>query len=365
MRFAVAGPGHDPQLRALLREHAMPGWVELALEREPDFFVAAATLGGVSQTIVALDDDTVVGMGCRSVREVYLNGSPVSLGYLSGLRLREAFRRGTALARGYRFLRQLHEDGRTAAYLSTIIEDNRDVAALLVGGRAGLPRYRDLGRYVTFAVALGAWPPGRRPRRDVAVSHVAQADLDAVVAFLNEHGRRRQFFPVVRREDFISSAWQGLDTRNVMIARGGDGRIEGVAACWDQSAYKQTRVVRYHRSLAAARPLLNGLLRVAGFPALPDEGALLRASNLSLVCIRDDDPGVLAALLNSIHAEYRGRYGWLMMGLHERDPLSRAVRRWTSLRYASRLYAVYWDDGRPVIEGLAPEYVPHLEVATL
>jgi hypothetical protein len=194
---------------------------------------------------------------------------------------------------------------------------------------------------------------------------VAPADLDAVVAFLNEHGRRRQFFPVVRREDFISSAWRGLDPRNVMIARGGDGRIEGVAACWDQSAYKQTRVVRYRRSLAAARPVLNGLLRVAGFPALPDEGALLRALNLSLVCIRDDDPGVLAALLNSIHAEYRGRYGWLMMGLHERDPLSRAVRRWTSLRYASRLYAVYWDDGRPVIEGLAPEYVPHLEVATL
>ena len=25
MRFALAGPEHDPQLRALLREHAMPG----------------------------------------------------------------------------------------------------------------------------------------------------------------------------------------------------------------------------------------------------------------------------------------------------------------------------------------------------
>jgi hypothetical protein len=365
MRFAVASPGHDPQLRALLREHAMPGWVELALEREPDFFVAAATLGGVSQTVVALEDDTVVGMGCRAVREVYLNGSPVSLGYLSGLRLRETFRRGTALARGYRFLRQLHEDGRTAAYLSTIIEDNREVAALLVGGRAGLPRYRDLGRYVTFAIALGAWPPGRRPRRDVTVSHVAPSDLDAVVAFLNEHGRRRQFFPVVRREDFNSPAWQGLEPKNVMTARRGDGRIEGVAACWDQSAYKQTRVVRYRRFLAAARPVLNGLLRVAGFPALPDEGALLGALNLSLICIRDDDPGVLAALLNGIHAEYRGRYGWLMMGVHERDPLSGAIRRWTSLRYASRLYAVYWDDGRPMMETLAPEYVPHLEVATL
>ena len=290
MRFALAGPEHEPQLRALLREHAMPGWVELTLEREPDFFAAAATTGGVAQTGVALEGDTVVGMGCRSVREVYLNGRPASLGYLSGLRLQQAFRRGTALARGYAFLRQLHEDGRAAAYLSTIIEDNREVMALLTGGRAGLPRYRDLGRYVTFAVALGAWPPGRRPRTDVIVSHAAPSELDAVVAFLNDHGRRRQFSPVVHRSDFGSPAWRGLEPSNVVLARGGHGRIEGVAACWDQSAYKQTRVVRYRRLLATTRPLLNTVLRLAGFPGLPDEGALIPALNLSLICIRGDDP---------------------------------------------------------------------------
>jgi len=365
MRFELAGPRHDPQLRALLREHGMPGWVELALEREPDFFAGAAAMGGASQTIVALEDDTVVGMGCRSVREVYLNGRAASLGYLSGLRLQRRFRGGAALARGYRFLKQLHEDGRAAAYLSTIIEGNQEVIALLTGGRAGLPRYHDLGRYVTFAVALGAWAPGRLPCPDVIVSRAALAELDAVVVFLNEHGPRRQFFPVVRREDFNSPAWQGIEPRDALIARRADGRIEGVAACWDQSAYKQTRVVRYRRSLAAIRPLLNAALGVSGLPRLPDEGTLLPAWSLSLVCIRDDNPGTLAALLNHVHAERRGRCGWLTIGLHERDPLCRALGRWTSLRYASRLYAVYWDDGRSVVDGLAPERVPFLEVATL
>ena len=365
MRFALAGPEHEPQLRALLREHAMPGWVELTLEREPDFFAAAAAAGGVSQTIVALDGDTVVGMGCRSVREVYLNGRAASLGYLSGLRLQPAFRRGTALARGYRFLRQLHEDGRTAAYVSTIIEDNRVVMAMLAGGRAGLPRYRDLGRYVTFAVALGAWRPGRRPRPDVIVSHATPSDLDAVVAFLNEHGRRRQFFPVVHCHDFNARAWQGLDPRNVLIARGDGGRIEGTAACWDQSACKQTRVIGYRPLLAAVRPLLNTVLHLAGFPGLPAKRALLPALYLSLICIRGDDPATLAALLNGVHAEHGGARGWLMVGLHERDPLCGAIRRWTSLRYTSRLYAVHWEDGRSVIDALTPDRVPYLDLATL
>lgn len=365
MRFALAGPEHDPQLRALLRDHAMPGWVHLALEREPDFFAAASIQGDLSQTIVALEDAAVVGMGCRSVREVYLNGQSASLGYLGGLRLQERSRGRTALARGYRFLRQLHEDGRTAAYLSTIIEKNRSVRELLAGGRAGLPCYKDLGRYVTFAVALGAWPPGRKARRDLVVSHATPSALDDVVAFLNERGRRRQFFPVVRRQDFGAPAWRGLAPQDVLTARGGDGRIEGVAACWDQTAFKQTRVVRYCRSLATGRPLLNAALHLAGIPGLPDEGTVLPALNLSLVCVRDDDPGTLAALLNVAHAEYRRRFGWLMIGLHERDPLCRAIRRQTSLRYTSRLYAVHWDDGQSVIDALAPEYVPYLEVATL
>ena len=103
MHFELAGHRHDPALRALLREHAMPGWVELALEREPDFFAAAAATGGLSQTVVALENDTVVGMGCRSVREVYLNGRAASLGYLSGLRLRQPFRGGNLSEPGLHF----------------------------------------------------------------------------------------------------------------------------------------------------------------------------------------------------------------------------------------------------------------------
>ena len=365
MRLALAGPRHDPQLRALLRDHPMPGWVELALEREPDFFAAAGTLGSVSQTIVGLDGDAVVGMGCRAIREVYVNGRAASLGYLSGLRVRQDVRGGTGLARGYRFLRHLHEDGRAEAYLSTIVESNRDVQALLEAGRAGLPRYQDLGLYLIFAVALGAWRPGRHPRPDVIVSHVEQPELDRAVAFLNECGRRRQFFPVIQRSDFGSPAWKGLEPRHLLAARRPDGRIEGVAACWDQSAYKQTRVVRYRRLLSAARPLANTVLRLAGLPRLPAEGGHVSALNLSLVCIRDDDPRTLAALLNGVHAEYRGRRQWLMVGMHEHDPLCRGIRRLTALRYVSRLYAVCWGDGQLFVDGLAPECIPYVDVATL
>lgn len=367
MRFALARPEHEPQLRAFLREQPMPGWVHLAFEREPDFFQAAATHGVFSQALVALADDaTVLGLGERAIRPVYLNGVPASLGYLSGLRSRTWARRGTGLARGYSFLRQLHADGRTVGYLTTIIEENREAQRLLTSGRAGLPSYLDLGRYVTFTVAFGAWRPGRMARRDLRLSRASATDLDEILGFINKHGRRRQFFPVVQAMDFATPQWRGFQSRDFHVARDREGRLAGVVGCWDQSAFKQTRVVRYARPWAWMRGIINVGLRAASLPGLPAAGSLLRTFALCLVCIRDDDPQVLAALLDHLHAVYR-RHGFhgCLAGFHERDPLCRAFRCATAVKYRSRLYWVGWDDAKTTFDALETPRIPHLEVAML
>ena len=43
--FTVAGHEDDADLRALLQSNVTDGWIRLALAREPDAFVAAATMG--------------------------------------------------------------------------------------------------------------------------------------------------------------------------------------------------------------------------------------------------------------------------------------------------------------------------------
>jgi hypothetical protein len=54
-----------------------------------------------------------------------------------------------------------------------------------------------------------------------------------------------------------------------------------------------------------------------------------------------------------------------MLGMHERDPLRRGIRRLAAIQYVSRLYAVCWEDGQPLVDSLTPECVPYLDVATL
>ena len=149
MTIRLAEQHHEKQLRELLRGSAMPGWVRLAFGREPDFFQSLDVQGKSNQVLISLEQGRVVGMGCRSIKPLLVNGEQMELGYLGGLRLHPDIRRTGLLARGYAALRRLHEENPMPAYLTTVIENNTEVRGLLTSGRAGLPHYLDHGRYIT------------------------------------------------------------------------------------------------------------------------------------------------------------------------------------------------------------------------
>lgn len=366
MKFSLASPAHEPQLRRLAREQAMPGWIRLAYAREPDWSAGQGVLGHVHQTIVATDNsDSVVGCGVRAIRRVYVDGRETEIGYLCGLRSIPSARRSTGLARGYRLLRQLHEaDRRVPAYLTTIVEDNTQAAALLTGGRAGLPAYLDHGRFIASAIPLGRRRPAPPPK-GIEIFTGDEFSLDDLLDFLHEEGPKRPFFPVLRREDFGSPLLRGLVPGDFRVAIRG-GKIAGVAAAWDQSDFRQMLVAGYAPPLRVARPALNIALRLAGRRPLPPPGQCLRFFHVAFPCIRGDDPAILAALLERFHADHRNSpHDHFIVGLHERDPLRAALRRFPALHYASRLYLACWEDGRAFCDALDPNRIPHLDTAML
>ena len=117
MRYDVAQPEDDAQLRDVLAATPMDGHVRVSFRRDPDYFSASVVEGPFRQTLVARDGDLVAGIGCRSIRSRYVNGVPMPIGYLSGLRLRPPYRGSSLLGRGYRYLHTLHGDGRTPPLL--------------------------------------------------------------------------------------------------------------------------------------------------------------------------------------------------------------------------------------------------------
>src|SRR5262249_41757376 len=116
----------DAELRAILAATPMPGRIAVSFRREPGFFDAAVVDGPFHQVVASQDKNTgrIIGFGCRSVRDRYVNGRPMPVGYLSGLRALPEYRGLGLLARGYAFFRELHRDGKAPVYLTTIAEDN-------------------------------------------------------------------------------------------------------------------------------------------------------------------------------------------------------------------------------------------------
>ena len=362
MNIRLATASDDAQLRALARETVVPGHIRMIYAREPSFLGGVAGAGGSTQVMVAEDGGRIVGQGCRSIRNLYVDGKPVPVGYLSGLRLDAGARNSTVLARGYAFLRRLHDDGRTAAYLTTIVDGNERAREMLTSRRAGLPLYAPLGTVETCVTPVRSTPArcsSLREARNVAGTEVP---LEKVVAFLREEGPRRQFFPVCGTGVDEMPARIGME--NVCVAMQGE-RIAGVMGVWDQSHCRQCIVASYSRTFQLLRPCLNAFLRLRGCHGLPSAGEPLRLATAALVCVRHDDPGVFRALLDSALCKAAaGGLHQFALGLHERDPLHACMRRVFHVTYRSALYVVAWDGG--AFHGsLDDSRVPYLELGAL
>src|SRR5262245_27808889 len=106
VKFALATPADDPDIRRLLREKPMLGHIALTLEHTPNYFADADWPGFEKQTIIARENGRMVCMGHCCLRQRWFNGKERRVGYLGGLRLdAQAAGRFDIVRRGYRFFR--------------------------------------------------------------------------------------------------------------------------------------------------------------------------------------------------------------------------------------------------------------------
>ncbi|MBX2997137.1 MAG: hypothetical protein KF893_01410 [Caldilineaceae bacterium] len=341
--FDLATPTDDPAIRRLLRENPVPGQLDLTYEREPDYFLGESILGSRCQTLVARAEESgeVVGLATRSLRPRFVNGEVEDVGYIGQLRVDEAHRGRWLLPSGFRLFHQLHADGAATGYITTIIEGNDEAKALLVEkARRHYPAYRQVDRLFTLALAV------RRPKRfSTSTFEVLDGDeveLSEIVAFLQEHGRRKQFFPVYSEADFNSPTTLDFSLADFAVACQGSA-ILGVLGLWDQSRYKQTVVRAYGQNLLRARPLYNAGAKVLGARPLTEIGDPIHFAYASFACVAEDDPVIFNALLTRVYnrAAERG-FAFVMLGLAQSDPLLAVAKKWLNIPYTSLIYTVCW-----------------------
>jgi hypothetical protein len=357
LRFELATTQHDAALRQLLRDNPIAGRISLSFEREPSFFGAASIEGPEHQTIVAVENQRVVCAGSISTRNRFINGHPMRVGYLGGLRLDSSCRHRISILRGgYDKFRELHEQGGPPIYLTSIVADNLPARRLLERGLKGMPTYRFLGEFVTLIITRRsqvftvATQPIRRKLRArgwrVAYGDEHPRHLRDAVQLLHTELSKYQFAPVWDENELHIPDFRLITTQQ-------DEPV-ACASIWDQRTIKQTVVRGYSSPLRWLRPLYNFGALSFSRPRLPAVGRAISSAYIAHLASDPSESSLAEWLILLLHGTARTRkIDYLTIGFDARDPrLERLRHAFKPREYVSRLYAVHWDDGADLVASL-------------
>jgi hypothetical protein len=362
-----ARPDDDAGIRALLQKSAMPGDIRISMTREPSFFASTSVEGRNVRVAVAETSQSSppVGLILRSEKDAYVNGEPRTLGYLGGLRVEPVSDRITILRQGASFIQQCHGAGHARIYIQTVTDGNTRAAALLLSGRLGMPFLNDLGRLHTFLLNPRVLHKLPKPS-GYEIRMGKKEDIPAIVEFL-QSGKRRQFFPIYRFEDFgkPGGLLQGLYPEQILLAYQGK-RLAGTFGLWNQTDFKQNRIFGYSMTYKCIRSLLNLAAYLGSRPSLPPAGEVIQHIKASILCIENDNPFLFSQLLRQALVVANQDQPPLPMAImvHERDPFLPMLRGLPSIVYSSRIFTAYYKDGVELVNAL-DNRVPYVELGAL
>lgn len=335
----------------LINSTSVKGNIEVSFTKEPDYIKALKVCADDVQAVIGKVDNKVEILGTRNLKKVYINGEKEILGYLCDLKISRNAKKIHALSDGFKVMKSLMDDNRAKLHIATIIDDNKQGKAALTWANKNpnIPNFYDLGIMNTYFI-IPLLPKFYFHKTKILRGSIDL--LDDIVRFLNDEGKKKQFFPVYTKEYFLKL--QNFNIEDFYIAMQ-NNEIIGVIAKWDQTPFKQVIIKRYNGKWRWIKKLTGKFL--------PDENKTIKQFYLSFILIKDDNNKVFEALLNKIYNDNR-QYKYFSLILHQSDILNYSLKNYFSIKYKSRLYITeYLKDSD--IKKIIDNKIPYLELAGL
>lgn len=342
-----ATPEDEAARAVLFAGVAMESDLALSVRRGPTFDALYALQSDEWESWVVEADGAVEGTGAILVRDGYLEGRPVRVGYLGDLRFSPRVQGRQLLDRFYAtVLRGASERLRCDYFLTAVIASNeRALRALTVrtrrAERRGRPVYTLLREFDIRSFHLVV--PRRREKLRYTVRSATEGDLAAIAGCIDADARRRPFGyalgeAALRRR---LARWPGLRPSSFLVAHDTRGAIVGCLAPWDATPVKRMVVAAYRGGMRHARLAHDLAAAMLDRPELPAEGEALDYQYLTHVAVPSDDPTIMRALLQTAYAAARrDRRHCLSLFVPQGDPLAPAYRTYLATNLRARLYLV-------------------------
>ena len=221
--FSLADEHDEPKIRHLLASTLMEGKITTSFRREPNYYLGCSTMGYDWNVLVAREAESgeLAMIGCTAVLDRFVNGERHPVGYFGQLRVAGPYQGLMLPARGMAFLRKVHVQSPAYLWLTAIADQNESARSIFVLPRDTMfPELSPAASIQTLALILG-----RRIRKRAAAGQVEKGSPEKVreiVHFLNEEGRKKQFYPFYTEEDFLQGELtRGFSLDEFRIARRG------------------------------------------------------------------------------------------------------------------------------------------------
>jgi GNAT superfamily N-acetyltransferase len=315
--------GDNETLLALTRSTPMAGSISLRIDRDPDFF-ALLRLRGEGKVYVAVRGREVIGCISAALRTAYVSGVPETVAYVGDMKVHPRFS-GTRIA--LRLIQTLEAHLRSVGIdlcFSVVADGNQRVMPLFEG-RLGIPRWASLGRFLVDELIPS---PFLGRSRQHCIESAEAADLPAITMLLDRFQRSRQFAPQLSKDDLARTlSGQREEPFSKMLVARNRGSIVATLSLHDTREVKRNVVIDASASLRCAL----ALLRIAAAPLpgfrVPRIGEPLRVLYARFVACEEGHGQALQALVAMARAEaFRRQFTFLVIGLHEQDPLRSLVQ---------------------------------------
>jgi hypothetical protein len=355
---------YNSAMLAILRQSPVKaGGLTLCFDRQPDIFTMADLKYNPAVWNGVFDDGKLMGFGLVGYHQAYVNGTVQQVMHLT-----DCYFHPQARNRGYlsSALPQFFKNGEASLGYAVVMHGNHAPKAILERKFAAT-RSEVTSKFfnkLTVHSALMFLP--RKKRSRLVVRHAKMEDIDEIVSLLRAEHKPRLFGYVADRSAFIARLRErpGLSIESYFVVEE-KGRVTGVCAAWDTSAFKQDRVLEYGFWLTLARPASFLASRLCGIADLPRPGEPFRNVFITDWAAEGRSVEVISALLEHTYVEYRSRgYQSLVFGSCSDDPVFDALQGFQteSLTFAVSLVVL---DTKWLAEGALDDRLPFIDVALL
>ena len=243
--------------------------------------------------------------------------------------------------------RNLMDEG--ADLLACVVaQGNRRVLGFLEG-RFQIPPFSSLGRLSVLMMLSSR----RSPRTDFVVRDATASDAPPLAELYRESSRRFQLSPVMEEEDWYQAVEEDPVLCQVLVAER-QGQVMAAGWLFDVQSAKQHVVLFMSRALSAVTAPLRLLGGFSPAFRIPKQGEMVPLLALRHLATRGEQLGGLRALVQEARRRaHGGGFPFVIYGVHERDPLSKAFRGLPHFTMGSEVFPTSLQGNPDLVEEVA------------